>query len=391
MTNTSFSTWPSFSKEEADEVSKVLLSNNVNYWTGNAGKKFEKEFASWADSRFSIALANGTVALDLALKSLNIGIDDEVIVTSRSFIASVSTIVNSGATPIFADVDLNSQNITAASIKLLITNKTKAVICVHLAGWPCEMDDIMRLSKEFNLYVIEDCSQAHGAKYKGHSVGSIGHIGTWSFCQDKIMSTGGEGGMITTNDEVLWRSIWAYKDHGESFEAIYEREKPLGFQWVHESFGTNWRMTEMQATIGSIQLKRMDDWHTKRLLNANRIWSTAKESKGLRVPDLKNYIEHAAYKCYVFIEPMQLKKRWNRDRIIMEIEALGVPCLMGSCSEIYLEKAFDNKAFKPKNRLANAKKLGETSLMFLVHPTLTEIELQKTCDTIRSVMKLATI
>jgi len=391
MTNTSFSTWPSFSKEEADEVSKVLLSNNVNYWTGNAGKKFEKEFASWADSRFSIALANGTVALDLALKSLNIGIDDEVIVTSRSFIASVSTIVNSGATPIFADVDLNSQNITAASIKLLITNKTKAVICVHLAGWPCEMDDIMRLSKEFNLYVIEDCSQAHGAKYKGHSVGSIGHIGTWSFCQDKIMSTGGEGGMITTNDEVLWRSMWAYKDHGKSFEAIYEREKPLGFQWVHESFGTNWRMTEMQATIGSIQLKRMDDWHTKRLLNANRIWSTAKESKGLRVPDLKNYIEHAAYKCYVFIEPMQLKKRWNRDRIIMEIEALGVPCLMGSCSEIYLEKAFDNKAFKPKNRLANAKKLGETSLMFLVHPTLTEIELQKTCDTIRSVMKLATI
>jgi len=391
MTNTSFSTWPSFSKEEADEVSKVLLSNNVNYWTGNAGKKFEKEFASWADSSFSIALANGTVALDLALKSLNIGIDDEVIVTSRSFIASVSTIVNSGATPIFADVDLNSQNITAASIKLLITNKTKAVICVHLAGWPCEMDDIMRLSKEFNLYVIEDCSQAHGAKYKGHSVGSIGHIGTWSFCQDKIMSTGGEGGMITTNDEVLWRSMWAYKDHGKSFEAIYEREKPLGFQWVHESFGTNWRMTEMQATIGSIQLKRMDDWHTKRLLNANRIWSTAKESKGLRVPDLKNYIEHAAYKCYVFIEPMQLKKRWNRDRIIMEIEALGVPCLMGSCSEIYLEKAFDNKAFKPKNRLANAKKLGETSLMFLVHPTLTEIELQKTCDTIRSVMKLATI
>ena len=391
MTNTSFSTWPSFSKEEADEVSKVLLSNNVNYWTGNAGKKFEKEFASWADSRFSIALANGTVALDLALKSLNIGIDDEVIVTSRSFIASVSTIVNSGATPIFADVDLNSQNITAASIKLLITNKTKAVICVHLAGWPCEMDDIMRLSKEFNLYVIEDCSQAHGAKYKGHSVGSIGHIGTWSFCQDKIMSTGGEGGMITTNDEVLWRSMWAYKDHGKSFEAIYEREKPLGFQWVHESFGTNWRMTEMQATIGSIQLKRMDDWHTKRLLNANRIWSTAKESKGLRVPDLKNYIEHAAYKCYVFIEPMQLKKRWNRDRIIMEIEALGVPCRMGSCSEIYLEKAFDNKAFKPKNRLANAKKLGETSLMFLVHPTLTEIELQKTCDTIRSVMKLATI
>ncbi len=391
MTNTSFSTWPSFSKEEADEVSKVLLSNNVNYWTGNAGKKFEKEFASWADSRFAIALANGTVALDLALKSLDIGIDDEVIVTSRSFIASVSSIVNSGASPIFADVDLNSQNITAASIKLLITKKTKAVICVHLAGWPCEMDEIMRLSKEFSLYVIEDCSQAHGAKYKGHSVGSIGHIGTWSFCQDKIMSTGGEGGMITTNDEVLWRSMWAYKDHGKSFEAIYEREKPLGFQWVHESFGTNWRMTEMQATIGSIQLKRMDDWHTKRLLNANRIWSTAKESKGLRVPDLKNYIEHAAYKCYVFIEPMKLKKRWNRDRIIMEIEALGVPCLMGSCSEIYLEKAFDNKAFKPKNRLANAKKLGETSLMFLVHPTLTEIELQKTCDAIKSVMKLATI
>ena len=390
MINTKFSSWPSFSEEEADAVKNVLLSNKVNYWTGNECREFEKEFAVWSNSKYAIALGNGTLALDSAFKALDIGIGDEVIVTARTYIASVTSIVNAGAIPIFADVDLNSQNITPESIRSKITSKTKAIVCVHLAGWPCEMDGIMDLANEFNLYVIEDCSQAHGAKYKGKSVGSIGNIGCWSFCQDKIMTTGGEGGMVTTNDKFLWSKMWSYKDHGKSYEAVYQRKHPDGFRWINESFGTNWRMTEMQGAIGRIQLKRMEIWRTNRISNANKIWDTAKKCKGLRVPDIPNHIDHAAYKCYVFVKSNELKNKWDRDRIIKEINALGVPCYSGSCPEVYLEKAFDKTEFRPKKRLANAKELGETSLMFLVHPTLSKDEINQTCNIITSTMNLAT-
>ena len=390
MINSQFSPWPSFTLEESDAVHKVLMSNKVNYWTGNECREFEKEFAVWSNSKYAIALGNGTLALDSALKALDIGYGNEVIVTSRTYIASVTSIVTAGAIPVFADIDTNSQNITTTSIRSMITKKTKAIICVHLTGWPCEMDEIIELANEFKLYVIEDCAQAHGAKYKSKPVGSIGNIGCWSFCQDKIMTTGGEGGMVTTNDKSLWSKMWSYKDHGKSYKAVYEQKHPDGFQWLNESFGTNWRMTELQGVIGRIQLKRMSNWHTKRITNANKIWNTAKQCKGLRVPNIPEYIEHAAYKCYVFVELKELKDGWGRDRIIKEMSTLGVPCYFGVCSEVYLEKAFDNTGFRPKERLANAKELGETSLVFLVHPTLTKDEIQQTCDAITSVMNLAT-
>jgi len=374
--NNNFSSWPDFGNDEAEAVHSILLSNKVNYWTGNECRKFEKEFAVWSKSKYAVALANGTLALDSAFKALDVSIGDEVIVTSRTFIASVSSIVNAGAKPIFVDVDPSSQNISADNIAQAITNKTRAIVCVHLAGLPCEMDEIMAIADEHGLYVIEDCAQAHGARYKNKPVGSIGHIGCWSFCQDKIMTTGGEGGMVTTSDELLWRKMWAYKDHGKSYEAVYERKHFEVFRWLHESFGTNWRMTEMQAAIGRIQLKRMPDWHSKRLNNANRIWDAARQCQLLRVPDIPKYIEHAAYKCYVFVRGTEEL----RDKMIKEINSKGVPCYSGSCSEVYLEKAFDNTGLRPKERLPVAKKLGETSLMFLVHPTLTNEEIQKTCD-----------
>lgn len=381
MIDNHFTEWPLFTLEEADCVRDVLLSNKVNYWTGSECREFEKEFSVWSDTKYAVALGNGTLALDVALKALDICVGDEVIVTSRTFIASVSSIVNAGAIPIFSDVDLDSQNITLESINSVITTKTKAIVCVHLAGWPCEMDEIMDLANEFDLFVIEDCAQAHGAKYKGMPVGSIGHIGCWSFCQDKIMTTGGEGGMVTTNDEALWRKMWAFKDHGKSYEAVHEREHPRGYRWLHESFGTNWRMTEMQAAIGRIQLKRMPDWHVKRITNANKIWSTASQCKVFRVPIIHDYIEHAAYKCYIFVKgDVEL-----RDKIMTEINQNGVPCYSGSCSEVYLEKAFDNTGFRPQERLQVAKELGETSLTFLVHPTLTKEEIQKTCDVLAEV------
>jgi len=383
------SPWPSFTQEESEAISKVLLSNKVNYWTGTEGRDFEKEFATWAACEYAVALSNGTVALDLAFKALGIGPGDEVIVTSRTFLASVSSIVTAGAIPVFADVSLDSQNISPATVREKISPQTKAILCVHLAGWPCDMDEMMAIASEFDLSVVEDCAQAHGATYKGRPVGSIGHIGCWSFCQDKIMTTGGEGGMVTTNDHGLWSRMWSYKDHGKSWDTVYNKEHPPGFRWLHDSFGTNWRMTEMQAAIGRIQLQRMPDWSRARQANASKIWVTASECIGLRVPALPDSIEHAAYKCYVFVDAAALKDDWNRDRIMGEINALGVPCFSGSCSEVYLEKAFDNTAFRPAARLPRAKELGETSLMFLVHPTLTEREIEQTCDAITEVMAMA--
>ncbi|EJF69208.1 DegT/DnrJ/EryC1/StrS family aminotransferase [Pseudomonas sp. NPDC087814] len=390
MLNSPFSPWPSFTEEEADAVRDVILSNKVNYWTGTQGREFEKEFAAWAGTEYAIGLANGTVALDLALKALGIGAGDEVIVTSRTFLASVSSIVNAGAVPVFADVDRDSQNFNAQTIRAVLTPRTRAVICVHLAGWPCDMDPIMALAEEFDLKVIEDCAQAHGARYKGRPVGSIGHISAWSFCQDKIMTTGGEGGMVTTNDRKLWSDMWSFKDHGKSWEAVYERNHPPGFRWLHESFGTNWRMLEVQAVIGRIQLKRMTDWQASRLANAGQIWECASQLKGLRVPIMPEGSVHAAYKCYVFVEPQALKAGWDRDRILAEISARDVPVFSGSCSEVYLEKAFDNTGWRPASRLPVARELGETSVMFLVHPTLTQHEIDKTCSVLKAVMQLAT-
>jgi len=389
MLNTPFSPWPSFTQQEADAISRVVLSNKVNYWTGTEGREFEKEFATWADSEYAIALGNGTLALDIALKALNIGPGDEVITTPRTFLASASSIVTAGAAPVFADVDLNSQAITAQTIKAVLTAKTKAVIVVHLAGMPAEMDEIMALSKEYGFYVIEDCAQAHGAKYKGKSVGSIGHVGAWSFCQDKIMTTGGEGGMVTTNSKELWSTMWSYKDHGKSFDAIYNREHPPGFRWLHESFGTNWRMTEMQAAIGRIQLTRMSDWTAKRQKYAAALDKAANEFECVRLVIVPNYSEHAEYKHYMFIRPEYLAQGWDRDRIVNEIVERGVPCFQGSCSEVYLEKAFDDTPWRPEKRLPNAVELGETSIMFLVHPTLTEAEVAKTAQVMKEVFSLA--
>ncbi|MNC09826.1 dTDP-4-amino-4,6-dideoxygalactose transaminase [Pseudomonas linyingensis] len=386
MLNTSFSPWPCFTEEEANAVRDVILSNRVNYWTGEECHQFEKEFAEWAGAEYAIALENGTVALDVALKGLGIGTGDEVVVTPRTFLASVSSIVNAGAVPVFAEVDRESQNITAETIRAVLTPRTRAVICVHLAGWPCDMDSIMTLAAEHDLKVIEDCAQAHGAQYKGRSVGTIGHVGAWSFCQDKIISTGGEGGMVTTNSRELWSTMWSLKDHGKSWEAVHQPHSTPGFRWLHERFGTNWRMMEVQAVIGRIQLRRLDAWHARRLANAERIWNCARQLRGLRTPSVPADLVHAAYKCYLFVEPGQLAVGWDRDRILGEINARGVPCFYGSCSEVYLEKAFDNTNLRPTERLPVARELGETSLMFLVHPTLTNAEIDKTCAVLTAVM-----
>lgn len=388
MLNTVFEPWPSFTDKEAEAVKNILLSNKVNYWTGQECREFEKEFASFSGTKYAVALANGTVALDVALKALQIGAGDDVIVTSRTFLASASSIVTAGANPIFADVELDSQNISRQTIEAVLTPNTKAIICVHLAGWMCDMDPIMQLAAEKSLYVIEDCAQAHGAKYKGKPAGSIGHIAAWSFCQDKIMTTGGEGGMVTTNDESLWKKMWSYKDHGKSYDSVYNKQHPPGFRWLHDSFGTNWRMMEMQAVIGRIQLTYMPDWTKNRIENADKILKAFDHSNYFTVNRPTDDYLHAQYKCYVQVNINALPSGWSRDRIMQFINAEGVPCYSGSCSEVYLEHAFDNTNWRPKERLKNAQQLGETSLMFLVHPTLSEDNINKTVDAIEKLKKV---
>ena len=387
MLNTAFEPWPSFTQQEADAVSNVLLSNKVNYWTGQECREFEKEFAEFAQTKYAVALTNGTVALDVALKALDIGEGDDVIVTSRTFLASASSIVTAGANPIFADVELDSQNISRRTIEAVLTPNTKAIICVHLAGWMCDMDPIMQLAEEKGLFVIEDCAQAHGAMYKGHAAGSIGHISAWSFCQDKIMTTGGEGGMVTTNDEVLWKKMWSYKDHGKNYDSIYHKQHPPGFRWLHDSFGTNWRMMEMQAVIGRIQLTKMVEWTQKRSKNMQQILAAFDASPYFTVNSPSEDYVHACYKCYVQVNLEQLPEAWSRDRIMQEINALNVPCFSGSCSEVYLEHAFDDTPWRPEQRLVNAQQLGETSLMFLVHPTLSAQSIEATVNAIQQVIE----
>lgn len=391
VNNKPFGHWPYYSDDEVDAVKNVMLSGRVNYWTGDECRKFEEEYATYAGVRHAIALTNGTVALELALYGLGIGPGDEVITTSRTFIASASCAVMRGAIPVIVDVDPVTQNMTLENIEKAVTPRTKAIITVHLAGWPCDMDSIMQFAEKNGLKVIEDCAQAHGATYKGRQVGSLGHAAAFSFCQDKIISTGGEGGILLTNDTDLWEKAWAFKDHGKSYDAVYRRLHPPGYRWLHESFGTNWRMTELQGAIGRLQLKKLPKWTEARRKNAEVLNAEFSDISGLRVTVPTEDIGHAYYKYYVFVEPGKLKADWDRDRIMHAINAEGVPCFIGSCSEIYLEKAFDHFRNEESPRLAIARQLGETSLCFLVHPTLSVEDMVTTSIVVRKVMGYATV
>jgi dTDP-4-amino-4,6-dideoxygalactose transaminase len=382
--------WPVYSEEEIAAVTDVMRGGKVNYWTGSICREFEKEYAQFFGTDYAIALTNGTVALELALYALNIGVGDEVIVTPRTFIASASAIYVRGATPVFADVCPNSGNITAEEIEKVITSRTKAIIPVHLGGWPCDMNKIMALAREKNIYVIEDCAQCHGAKIDGQYAGTFGDISAWSFCQDKIITTGGEGGMVTTNNAEWWDKMWSYKDHGKSWDARYNRQHDPGFVWLHESFGTNWRLTEMQGAIGRIQLQRLTSWIERRRTNAGILYDFLMDSPLLRIPLPPENIYHAYYRFYAYLHLDALKYSWNRERIIAEISEQGVFAGCGSCGEIYREKAFIDTNLAPVKRLPNAMAIGETSLAFLVHNTIDDAEMARQSGIIAKVIANAT-
>lgn len=364
--------WPFFAPDEVAAATAVLQSGRVNYWTGNEGRLFEKEYAEHFGASHAVAMANGTVTLDAALKVLGIGEGHDVVVTPRSFMASASTVVMAGARPVWADLDRTNGNISAETIERALTPKTKAILPVHIAGWPCDMAPIMELARSRGLFVIEDCAQAHGAKLDGQSVGTFGDIASWSFCQDKIMTTAGEGGMLTMDREDLWEQCWSIKDHGKSFDAVYNRQHQPGFRWLHETFGTNWRMTEVCSAVGRAQLRKLGEWTEIRTRNAEIILSYLEPLPALRVEKPSENVKHAYYKVYFYVRPESLKSEWSRDRIMIETHELGVPLMSGSCCEMYLEKNFRDAGLAPSERLPVAKELGETSLMTLCHPTMSE-------------------
>lgn len=380
--------WPSFELDEIEAVASVLRSGKINYRTGQEGRLFEEEFAAFCGCKHGVAVANGTVALELALYALGIGPGDEVVLPSRTFIASASCVVMRGARPVIADVDVTSQNVTAETIRPVLTSRTKAIIAVHLAGWPCEMDSICVLAREHGIKVIEDCAQAHGATYKHRPMGSWGDMAAFSFCQDKIMTTGGEGGMLTTNDDFVWERARSFRDHGKRYDDARYGNDSCAFRWVHDSFGTNWRLTEMQSAIGRAQLRKLPDWTAGRRRNASLLTKGFSVCPGLRVTVPAAEFGHSYYKYYVFVRPESLGRGQNRDRILAAIHAEGIPCFTGICPEIYLERAFPVE-LHPEKRRPVAQELGETSLMFLVHPTLSEQDMQDTCTAVEKVMLAA--
>jgi len=369
--------WPHFDEEMIDAAERVLRSGRVNWWTGDEGRAFEREWSAAFGIPHALAMSNGSVSLEVALRALDVGPGHEVIVSPRSYVASAACAAIVGAVPVFAEVDRDSQNLTAESIAAAVTPRTRAVIPVHVAGWPCDMPAIMEVARRHDLVVIEDCAQAHGATIDGRPLGSFGHFGSWSFCQDKIMTTGGEGGLLATSDTALFRRAWSLSQHGKGWESTFERRHPPGFRWLVESFGTNHRMTEIQAAIGRVQLRRLPQWLEARRRNAAVLRDAIDDAPAVRAPWPTPREGHAFYRFSAFVRPEALAREWSRDRIMAELEAAGVPCTVGACPEIHRERAFVDAGFAPAAPLANAAELGETTLSFLVHPTIDAETMQR--------------
>ena len=383
--------WPKYSLNEINLVTNVLKSGKVNYWTGKEIKYFEKEFNKYFNLKYTASIANGTLALECAIAVMNLNKGDEIIVTPRSYISSVSCVINAGCKPIFCDIDINSHNIDPLQIEKLITKKTKAIICVHLAGFPCDMDYILQIVKKNKIFLIEDCSQAHGAKYRNKFVGSFGDIATWSFCNDKIISTCGEGGMITTKHKYIYDKILSYRDCGKNFDKISKIKDDIGYKWIHDSIGINARMTEIQATVGRYQLKKLKKFTTLRKNNAMKIWNFCKKINNITIPTISPEISHAGYRCVIMINTNKLKKGWNRNKIIKKLKSFGILCSVGACPEIYLEKYFKKNNIYPNSRLVNAKFIGDRTIAFDINHLLKKQYINNLCINLQNIMNKASV
>lgn len=376
--------WPCYAEDEIEAVAQVLRSGRVNQWTGGEVFAFQDALARTFGGNHCIALANGSLALELPLRVFGIGPGDEVVVAPRTFVASATCAMLLGATPVFADIDPDSGNVTAESIEAVLTERTRAIIPVHIAGWPCDMPAIMDLAERRGLRVIEDCAQSHGAEIDGRPAGSFGHAAALSFCQDKIISTGGEGGAVLFKDESAWDRAWSFKDHGKNRRKVEAPPTSPGFRWLHDSVGTNWRLTGPQAAIGLKQLEKLPEWHAARTRNAG-IWAEAlADVSGLRVPLPESRFRHAYYRFNVYLEP---GAEGGREEILARAGEAGLRLFTGSCSEVYLEEAFRDL---PRPDLPNARAMTRSSLAVEIHPNLRperlRLRAEKLAELIRAVV-----
>ncbi len=333
--------WPQFDENAIKAVEAVLRSGKVNYWTGKRGMEFEKQFAEWQGSRYAISVATGTAALHVALTSLGIGPGDEVIVPSYTFIASSFSIVQAGAIPRFADVNLEDHCLSVESAEKLVTKRTKAIMPVHLYGNVCDMGQILAFAKRHNLYVIEDNAEAFGGAYKGKKTGTLGHMAGCSFCQNKTFTTGGEGGMVTTDDEELAWKARSFRDHGYDVKqrlSLLELEQKLPY--IHNMVGWNYRMTEMQSAIGLAELARMDTWNMpRRRRNAQILVNALKTSRRIEhfpvdTPERQNGWYVLAFSLEVENMKCDLKQ------FVAAVAAEGAPVWKVFWPQCHTERAF---------------------------------------------------
>ncbi|WP_255738616.1 DegT/DnrJ/EryC1/StrS aminotransferase family protein [Frankia sp. CiP3] len=406
--------WPVFRPEEIATATATMRRGDVSYWTGREGRRFEREFAEAVGACHGVAVANGTVALEIALRVVGVGPGDEVVVPARSTIAPVNCVAALGARPVFADVDAESQTITVDCVRRVLTARTRAVVAVHLAGWPADMDALRGLARTRGLAVIEDCGQAHGATLRGRSVGTRGDIGVWSFGYDRILSTAGEGGMVTTDDAALYRAAWSYKEQGRRFAVVdagaEPRPEPDGLStddlggdgsddldWeqgggsplAHGGFGTNARMHELAAAVGRAGLPHLPEMVERRRDNALLLALRLRDVAALRLVSPPSHVGHAYYRWYAFVRTDLLHDGWDRNRVVAAVRAEGVPCFTGCPREVYREAAVPAR-WRPAASLPVARELGRTAIALLVHPALDLSDISDASDALVKVMSVAT-
>ena len=379
--------WPWHDADEIAAATEVLRSGRVNYWTGGEGRAFEAEYAAAVGVSHGLAVANGTVALELALHGLGLGPGDDVLVPARTFIATASAVAQCGARPIVCDVDPVSGNLTAETCAAALTPRSKAIIVVHLAGWPADMEMITAFASQYGLKVIEDCAQAHGAADNGRQVGGLGDVGCFSFCQDKIITTGGEGGMVVTDNAAVYRKMWSYRDHGKDFIRTQAPDPAPGFKWLVDSFGTNGRLTEMQSAIGLLQLRKLPGWVARRRENAAAMALAVDGIAGVSVGRPGAASTHAYYRQTLFVDPAALRPGWSRDRICAALDGQGIPARIGACPDISQEQAFAKSGFtgQPPHPLAQAS--AARSIALPVHPTLTDEDIDFITTAVRDTLR----
>jgi perosamine synthetase len=313
--------WPAYGKEEIEVADQVLRSGHLARQSGTWVQRFEKEYARKFGIKHAIAVSSGTAAIHVALAALGVGPGDDVIHTAHCFIGTATPTLHAGAVPIFADIDERTFNISPASIEQQITPHTKAIVPVHLNGLPADMDSILRIAREHKLFVVEDAAQAHGSEFGGKLAGTMGVFGCFSFWEDKLITTAGEGGMIVTNDDDLALQARKIHHHGEvRRDGDYYQGERL---YYHDTLGYNYRMTEIQGAIGCVQLQRLDEYVRQRRQNAHRLTGLLSEVPGVIPPYEPENCKHVFYKYVVRLDRRATQA--SSKEVVEALSAEGIP------------------------------------------------------------------